>query len=211
MARNLQANAALLNQFLDGGIQTIFNSGFMNIRTGGQPADASLTESGTLLATVPLPADAFAASTGGQMLRTGTWETLLALATGTANWFRLKDSGDTYRLDGTVGESGETQTSGTATGGNATALINSAAGMVSNEHRGRDIIITGGTGVGQRRSIAANDSTMIYVSCPWATNPAAGSVYQIENAYDLRVTTVSIAINTPFRVNTLTFDYSGLL
>ncbi len=82
-----------------------FNSGAMEIRTGTQPASANDAVTGTLLGTITVPATAFGAPASGAVAKAGTWSTT-AVATGTAGWYRLRNSGDTIRQDGSVGTSG---------------------------------------------------------------------------------------------------------
>lgn len=88
-----------------------FDSGTLQIRTGAAPGpDAAAT--GTVLATITLPADAFAAASSGSMAKSGTWQDSSADASGTAAHFRVIQSGDTNgatgssdeRIEGTVGQ-----------------------------------------------------------------------------------------------------------
>jgi len=212
MARNLKANAALLNQLLDSGLQTTFDSGFLNILTTPQATDASQAESGTLLATIDVPADSMAAASGGILAKTGTWEEVAAIASGTAFWFRLKNAGDTIRLDGTVGADTTVNTSGTATAGSTTTLTNTNATLVANTYVGNDIVITSGTGSGQRREVKFNTATVFTVVRPWTTPPDATSVYEVREAYDLRIGNVEIEITTDnIVVSSFNLDLSRLI
>jgi hypothetical protein len=89
------------NSLLDG-IDSVFNSGTLEIRSGAQPASANDAATGTVLATIALPADSFAAASGGSKAKAGTWQDASADATGTAGWFRMYNTGDTQRIDGNV-------------------------------------------------------------------------------------------------------------
>jgi hypothetical protein len=89
-----------------------FDSGVLEIRSGAAPGPEA-AEGGTLLASITLPADAFAAASGSSMAKAGTWQDASADGTGTAAHFRMRRSGDsggasttTSRLEGTVGTSG---------------------------------------------------------------------------------------------------------
>lgn len=93
-------NTALKNTLLDG-LDTVFNNGTLVIYTGAAPG-AGNAATGTVLVTITLPADAFAAATGGTKSKNGTWEDLNADNTGTAGYFRLLSSGATQVLEGTV-------------------------------------------------------------------------------------------------------------
>lgn len=74
---------------------------------------------------------------------------------------------------------------GTATSGEATTLTNSAKAWATNQWKNFQIRITAGLGIGQIRTISANDGTQITVSSAWATNPDNTSVYKIEANDDL--------------------------
>lgn len=106
---NLQLSTALRNVMLDSGLNDVFNSGVLEIRDGTQPADADTAPTGSVLASISLPADCFGAASSGQIAKAGTWEDTSADGTGTATWFRMKQSGDLgttnttdERLDGDV-------------------------------------------------------------------------------------------------------------
>lgn len=97
-ARNAAGDAitALLNA---GG------AGSIEVRTGTQPTDPGTAATGTVLATFALPATAFAAfSSGSGSLNTVA--SVVASATGTAGWFRMKNNAGTGVMDGTVGTTG---------------------------------------------------------------------------------------------------------
>ena len=68
----------------------------LEIRSGAQPATADLAPTGTVLASITLPADSMAAtaSPGATTAKAGTWQDTSADATGTAGWFRIRASGD---------------------------------------------------------------------------------------------------------------------
>lgn len=98
---NIQLDTDIRNDLLDG-IDSTFDAGTLEIRTGAQPANADAAATGTVLATIVLPADAFAAAAAGAKAKLGTWQDASADNTGTAAWFRLKNVGDTRRIDGDV-------------------------------------------------------------------------------------------------------------
>lgn len=102
-----------LDNFLNTGAGVNFDSGVLEYRTGSQPASADDAPTGTILVSMPLPADAFAAASAGSAAKNGTWEDTSADANGTAGWFRLKTSGDgggssttDRRIDGTITATG---------------------------------------------------------------------------------------------------------
>lgn len=99
----LQFSVAARNGRLDA-IETEFGaSPVLKIRTGGAPADCATADSGTVLASLTLPADAMAAASGGSKAKSGTWSAT-AGADGTAGHFRLyKSDGTTCVIQGTCG------------------------------------------------------------------------------------------------------------
>lgn len=89
-------------------VEALFNSGFLNIYSGTQPATADTALSGnTLLASFTLAATAFGTDTNGVSTLAGTPLSATASATASATFFRvLKSDGTTAVMDGTVGTSG---------------------------------------------------------------------------------------------------------
>jgi hypothetical protein len=75
----------------------------IEIRTGSKPATPETTVTGTLLATVAI-SGSFTSS--GGVLTAADPASVSVVATGTAGYFRLKKSGGTAVLDGTIGTSG---------------------------------------------------------------------------------------------------------
>lgn len=95
-------------------------AGYIEIRSGSQPATANTAASGTLLATLPLSATAFgAATTASPSVATAAAITsdTNADATGTAGWFRAYSGGGTAVIDGSV----------TATGGGGDMTLDSVS------------------------------------------------------------------------------------
>ena len=77
----------------------------LEIRTGAPPANCGAADSGSLLASMALPADWLTAASAGQKLINGTWQDLSADAGGTAGHFRVKQ-GATCHIQGTITVSG---------------------------------------------------------------------------------------------------------
>lgn len=87
----------------------------LEIRSGSQPATADLAPTGTVLASITLPADSMAATVnpGATTAKAGTWQDASADATGTAGWFRIRSSTDAgttnntdRRIDGAITATG---------------------------------------------------------------------------------------------------------
>ncbi len=82
-------------------------SPILRIRTGAPPANAAAARTGTVLATMNLPADWLAAASGGSKALAGTWQDLAAEAAGTAGHFEIMDAGGTVcHIQGNVTATG---------------------------------------------------------------------------------------------------------
>lgn len=95
-------------------------AGYIEVRTGSQPATANTAASGTLLATLTLSDPAFGnATTASPSVATASAITsdTSADASGTAGWFRAYDSNGTQVIDGSV----------TATGGGGDMTFDTVA------------------------------------------------------------------------------------
>ena len=114
----VQLGTTVRNARLDAIETTIGVSAILKIRTGAAPANCAAADTGTVLATVNLPSDWLAAASGGSKAKSGTWQDTSADATGTAEHFRIYDSGGaTCHIQGTV----------TATGGGGDMTVDSTS------------------------------------------------------------------------------------
>lgn len=101
MALTISAAAA---QAMGAALATdIGSAATIEIRTGSKPATPETAASGTLLATVAISGSF--TSSGGALTAADPASVTVA-ATGTAGYFRVKTSGGTAKIDGTVGTSG---------------------------------------------------------------------------------------------------------
>lgn len=101
-ARNAAADAIV--DLVDGGS----GAGYIEIRTGSQPATPATGDAGTLLATCPMSDPAFGSASGGVATAASITSDTNADASGDAGHFRVKDSNGTVIFQGTCGESGDT-------------------------------------------------------------------------------------------------------
>lgn len=119
-----QFSTASRNGALDAIETAIGTSAVLKIRTGVAPANVGTADSGTVLATLNLPADWLAAAAAGAKSKSGTWQDAGADAAGVAGHFRVYASdGTTAHIQGTI----------TATGGGGDMTLdntNIAAGQV---------------------------------------------------------------------------------
>lgn len=115
---SIQFSVAVRNARLDAIETAIGASAILKIRSGAAPANCAAADSGTVLATLALPADWMAAAASGQKAKSGTWEDASADAAGTAAHFRIYASdGITCHMQGTV----------TATGGGGDMTVDNTS------------------------------------------------------------------------------------
>ena len=102
-----QFSTAARNASLDAIETSIGTSPILRIRTGAPPANCAAARSGTVLATMTLPADFMAAASGGSKGLSGTWQDASADAAGTAGHFEIMDStGTTCHVQGNITATG---------------------------------------------------------------------------------------------------------
>lgn len=99
----LQLSTAARNAALDAIEAAVGASPTLTINTGPPPSSADAAATGTVLATLLLPADWMAAANGGSKELLGTWQDASADATGTAAHFRISGAAN---IQGTVTATG---------------------------------------------------------------------------------------------------------
>ena len=109
--RNVIANA-----IGNAGAGINFDSGILEIRSGAAPGP-NAAATGTVLATITLPADAFGAAAAGVIAMAGVWEDASADATGTAAHFRIRQAADANGATGATDERIEGTVTATSGGG----------------------------------------------------------------------------------------------
>lgn len=103
----IKMSVAVRNAMLDAIETAIGTSAVLKIRTGAPPTNITDADSGTVLATLNLDSDWWAAAASGSKAKAGTWQDASADAAGTAGHFRLYASnGTTQHMQGTVTATG---------------------------------------------------------------------------------------------------------
>lgn len=103
----IQHSVAVRNAKLDAIETAIGASPILRIRTGAPPANCAAARTGTILASMTLPADWMAAAAAGSKAKLGTWEDPTADAAGTAGHYEIMDAtGTTCHEQGTVTATG---------------------------------------------------------------------------------------------------------
>lgn len=120
MARKF--STALRNAIAAAYEATIGASPMLELRTGAPPTAPADADSGTLLASMILPADFMTAPVGGVVSLQGLWQDAAADAAGTIGHFRIKQGG-TCHDQGTV----------TATGGGGDMTVDNPAVVIGQQ------------------------------------------------------------------------------
>ena len=104
-------NTITKNTMLDS-IDAAFNGGTLEIRTGAPPGPGA-APTGTLLVSITLPADLWAAASNAVKPLNAALTPTAAVGAGTAGHFRIKATGDTgavsttqHRIEGTITATG---------------------------------------------------------------------------------------------------------
>jgi hypothetical protein len=107
----LQYSVSVRNAQLDAIETTISTAPIMRIRSGAPPADCAAANTGTVGATLTLPADWMGAAAAGAKAKAGTWQDASADASITVGHFRIHDSGDVAcHIQGTCSTTGDLDT-----------------------------------------------------------------------------------------------------
>lgn len=116
----LQYSVAVNNARLDAVESTTGVSAKLNLYSGAAPANCAAADTGTLLATLSLPADWMANAASASKALAGSWTGTASAGSATApTHFRIKDiTNTTCHIQGTAGVgSGDLQVNGSITSG----------------------------------------------------------------------------------------------
>lgn len=103
----IQYSVAVRNARLDAIETAIGVSAILKLRTGAVPASCAAADTGSVVATINLPADWLAAAAAGSKSKSGTWEDTAADAAGIIGHFRVyANDGVTCHIQGTVTATG---------------------------------------------------------------------------------------------------------
>jgi hypothetical protein len=102
----IQLSVRVRNARLDAIETTMGASPTMRIRSGAPPANVAATRTGTVLATLALPADWMSDAANGAKSMLGTWADNEADAAGTAGHYEIVGAGGVVDMQGTVTASG---------------------------------------------------------------------------------------------------------
>lgn len=102
----VQNSARVRNAMNNARETTIGPSPTLVLRSGPPPANCAAADTGTVLATIPLPADWAADAANGAKTLLGTWTDTAADAAGTAGHYRIVGTGSVVDEQGTVTATG---------------------------------------------------------------------------------------------------------
>lgn len=103
----MQLSAAVRNALLDAIEVAIGASAILRIRTGAPPANVAAASTGTVLATLNLPANWMQDAAAGVKALLGTWQDTAADTSGVAAHFEVvANDGTTRHMQGTVTATG---------------------------------------------------------------------------------------------------------
>jgi hypothetical protein len=189
-AIELAANGQTLNAGVVTGSAT---QPTLEIRTGAPPANAAAADTGSVLATITLPANSFADAASGAKALTGTWQAT-ATGTGTGGHFRIKN-GATTHLQGTCG-SAVPLTTNALTAANSNVLnFASTTGVAAGQ-------IVSGTGVVAGSIVVATTATTVTMDRVSTAGVANGAAITFSGDMTLDNT----SINTGQQVTVTAFN-----
>lgn len=192
----LQFSTAVRNARLDAIETTIGVSPTLEIRTGAAPANAGAADSGTVLATMALPADFMAAAASGAKAIAGTWQDASADAAGTAGHFRIKQ-GATTHIQGSCG-SAIPLTTNALTAANSNVLnFASTTGVAVGQ-------MISGTGIPAGAQVLAVTATTVTMSLASTAGVANGA--SITFSGDMTLDNTSIAAGQQVTVTAFTIN-----
>jgi len=102
-----QYSVEVRNAKLDAIETTIGASPTLCFRTGAAPAATVTANSGTVVATLALPADWLAAAAAGAKAKAGTWSDASADAGGTIGHYRIYDGAGLCHIQGSCSNTGD--------------------------------------------------------------------------------------------------------
>lgn len=192
----LQYSTAVRNACLDAVESTTGASPTLEIRSGAAPANCAAADTGTLLASMALPADWMNAASGAVKTLLGSWQDSSADGTGSAGHFRIKQ-GATCHLQGSVGANVAIATNAiTAANGNVLNFASTTGVTVGQK-------VTG-TGVLPGTFVLALTGTTVTLS--QASTAGVGSAVTITFSGDMSIDNVSIATGQQVTVTAFTIN-----
>ena len=192
----LQYSTAVRNACLDAVESTTGASPTLEIRSGAAPANCAAADSGTLLASMALPADWMNAASGAVKTLLGSWQDPSADGTGSAGHFRIKQ-GATCHLQGSVGANVAIATNAlTAANGNVLNFASTTGVTVGQK-------VTG-TGVLPGTFVLALTGTTVTLS--QASTAGVSSATTITFSGDMSIDNVSIASGQQVTVTAFTIN-----
>jgi hypothetical protein len=189
-----QASVTVRNARADAIETAIGVSAILKIRTGAPPANVAAADTGTVLATLPLPSDYMAAAASGVKAKSGTWQDTSADAAGTPGHFRIYASdGTTPHWQGTAGPSVVIATSAATSANGNVLTFTATTGVVVGMN-------VSGTGIPTGATVVAVTGTTVTLSHTSTAGVSSGA--SITFSYDLPTDGSTINVGQVVTVNT---------
>lgn len=163
----LPMSAAVRNAMIDAIENAIGASPTLRIRTGTPPATAAAASTGTVLATINLPADWMAGAANGIKAMLGSWAATVT-ASGTPGQFEIVGADATVHVRGAAGVQVQMPTSA-ATAANGNVLTFAATAGIS---AGMNV---SGAGIPAGATVAAVTGTTVTLSMTATAGVASGA------------------------------------
>jgi hypothetical protein len=194
MSVNVQTAAR--NALLDAINTALGSGGSFTVFSGTKPALTTDADAGNALVVCTASGSVFAAASGGSMSKTGTIAgTVTGSGTQTAGYWRLKTSGGTVILQGTIGKQATAATSAsTAANANALTFATSPTGFVAG-------MWVSGTGIPANTKLVSVGTTSVLDKTSTA---GVGSGVTITAVYDLTIDNDQLANGQAFTLTSAT-------
>lgn len=192
-----QFSVAARNAALDAIETATGASPTLEIRTGPAPASCAAADTGTVLATLPLPANWMADAASGSKALLGTWQDTSADANGTAGHFRIKQ-GATCHIQGSVSGANLSLNTNALTAANSNVLnFASTSGVVVGQ-------MISGPGIPAGAQVLAVTATQVTMSLASTAGVANGAAIAFGGDLVLNNNVLAIGQNVSVTAFTLT-------
>jgi hypothetical protein len=190
----IQMSAAARTARLDAFETTTGASPTLEIRSGAAPANCAAADSGTLLASMALPANWMNDASAGVKTLLGAWQDAAADGTGTAGHFRIKQ-GATCHMQGSVGANVAIATNALTAANSNVLNFASTTGVTVGQ-------MISGTGIVPGSQVLALTATSVTMSL--ASTAGVASAATITFSGDMTIDNASIVTGQQVNVTAFT-------
>jgi hypothetical protein len=197
-----QFSVAVNNARLDVIETTIGASAQLKFRTGAPPANCAAADTGTVIATVLLPADYLANASAQSKVLQGVWQDLSADAGGVIGHFRIYETtGVTCHWQGTAGQAVPLTTSALTAANNNVLTFASTTGVTTQ-------MFASGTGVVPGSRVIAVTGTTVTLN--YASIAGVASAAAITFAPEVTVDNATVVATQQINVTSFTLNEANV-